>query len=411
MQSSPFQRGRIALVVALALGTLASVPVACSSPGDSSSSGDSCEGGIVKDGKCVGKCTTDKCIDQNTCVDNECKLLCDTHLDCNGDQRCAPAKADYMVDAAGKVADSGGSDQVQVCQPSGKAPGFGASCPLGNECDAQFACPDGSACDPAAAGSDAGGGCAAADCKPLTCRSSGTGDAEAYCSLIDCHADTDCADGFDCAVVHDPHKICGKNKPAQNGVDPCVDPANFMANGQTFQEGPTTLLRNACVKRRQCAPCESDLDCSRNATPDANGNFAPAERCVDVGGTKSCSRDCGTDKDCDGDYKCDTGHCIPRFGKCTSGGQYTFCAPCNNDLDCGGTASNTKVCAGLTGDQRACIDVSFPDKCTTSADCPTSPGGKHGYCLDEGLGVAPGDAVYHHCYFPQNGSTMKITCW
>ena len=47
----------------------------------------------------------------------------------------------------------------------------------------------------------------------------------------------------------------------------------------------------------------------------------------------------------------------------------------------------------------------------TDADCPTSPGKKHGTCLDETLEVAPTDASYFHCTFPTSTKTLKASCY
>src|SRR5262249_55131232 len=132
------------------------------------------------------------------------------------------------------------------------------------------------------------------------------------------------------------------------------------------------------------------------------------QHCTMVGSEKVCTRGCLSNKDCDPDYECTTGQCVPRFGACVGSGN--FCEPCRNDEDCGGKGT-TKACVSLSGDQNECFDESLPDTCTTSADCPKSPGGKNGYCLDENLGVSSTDALYHHCYVPFNLSSYKTSCW
>jgi hypothetical protein len=387
-----------------------------------------CADGVIIDGACEAKCTDDKCAEGNVCVDNRCKRTCVTHLDCNADQRCTIEPRD-------------GGD-VAVCEASGKAPGVGTSCPFGGECDGMLACPNGSPCDPGACGGKpdeckldanackreegctkglcSGDGsactvttCAASECKPLACRTTGVGDAEAYCTVADCDADADCAPGYGCGIVRDPHAICGADpaKPT-DGVEPCIDPSTYTANGATYREGPISLLRNMCLKRDQCTTCETDLDCSGFATAGQSGALVPTQRCIDIAGSKRCARNCATSSDCDPDARCAEGSCVPKFeGGCVGTGQ--FCEPCKNDIECGGTADNSMMCGSLSGNQRACIDGSLPDACPSgsSKECPKSPSGKSGVCLGESQGVGPTDGAYHRCYFPFRASTSKFGCW
>lgn len=399
-----------------------------SSNTSSSTTSEPCADGVIVEGRCEVKCSDDKCVAGNVCVDNRCKLLCDTHADCNTDQSCSSSKRDSD------------SSDVFVCVASGKAAGLGVSCPLGDECGGLYACPDGAACDPGACGGHPEqcvvdktackpgetsctigkcgdgsacvvSGCDAATCSALSCRSEGELDADAYCTLADCKADADCAPGYGCAIVADPHQICGSDpvKP-KGGALPCIDPADFTKDGHTYQEGPLGILRNMCVKRDQCSSCETDLDCSAITTPGATGSAEPVQRCVDVAGSKHCARGCSSGTDCDPDKQCANGYCIPRFeGGCVGTGK--FCEPCSNDLECGGTADNAKACVNITGDQYGCFDLSFPDACPSGLDseCPLSPSLRRGHCLDEADGVGPTDAVYHRCYFPQKSG--KFGCW
>jgi hypothetical protein len=68
-------------------------------------------------------------------------------------------------------------------------------------------------------------------------------------------------------------------------------------------------------------------------------------------------------------------------------------------------------CASLSGGMRACFDFSFPDTCTSDADCPAAPGGRRGSCLDEDQGVPPSDPLYHRCYLPYTAADNKTSCW
>ncbi|APR85189.1 Secreted trypsin-like serine protease [Minicystis rosea] len=384
-----------------------------------------CVGGFVREapngdnpGVCEGKCSASACGASNVCVDNHCALTCTSHLDCNPlTQDCAPAKED----------DS--KKDVATCQSTGKGT-IGIKCPFGIECKRTYICPDGQACDPKAAtnpcaaadckvaapgayacpdgkacdpdctGSDCA--CAADQCKELTCRTSGVGDTDAFCTMKDCHDDGECPGGFYCAKIRDPHEICGTDKGNSDfcgtTTEPCVDPAQNATTGATYTEGTFCAVRNECRPRKQCAPCETDLDCSLNA----------GQHCTTMpkDGTKSCTRDCTTDADCEGSFTCTNGACIPRFGTCVGGGNY--CEPCRNDLDCTGN----NACVSYGGSERMCIDVSASQACTSDNDCPTGPDGRHMLCGDEDLGLATNDPRYHKCVIPPlNEGAGRVSCW
>jgi hypothetical protein len=432
---------RAALVLGLSMGaglaapgcgddtattTTTTTTTSASSGGGSTACG---EGGIIIDGDCVPKCVPAECESEfpgNTCVNNACALKCDAQTDCalDGTQDCVAAVEDDTL------------APIQVCAANFKVPGYGRKCPFGDECnppDPAFkpilACPDGTNCSPdvqcggqpascvkdEAACRNKGESCnigkcpdASAcvvqscppnECAALSCLTTGEGDAEAYCSRHHCKADTDCPGGYFCGITRDPHLLCGSSpeKPV-DGETPCIAEADFTVDGATFQEGPISILRNTCLKRSQCATCTTDLDCTQ----------APGQKCVQVGGAGRCGRLCAADPDCDLDYQCDAGACVPRFGACSGDGN--FCEPCQNDLDCG-DANSTVSCRSATGDQKACFDNAFPDMCTTDSDCPDSPSGKNGECLDEPEGLAPGDPLYHRCYLPYVAASNKFTCW
>lgn len=389
---------RLGAGLASLLGALGVLAIGCG--GGAPPPGVPCENGVIRNGVCEGICTPDQCVANNTCVNNRCKLNCDAHSDCTGgNQDCTAAVADDKVD-------------VHVCTSNGKAP-FGVKCPLGFECDGLFACPDGSACDYNQCGGgectrnheECGNdpkclvgrcpddspctisGCSQAECKPMTCITAGEGDAKAFCSIINCHADTDCPGGYVCGVGRDPHGICnsdieGDNVACGKTDDPCIDPADFNKDGATYFAGALCLLRMQCNKRGPCDPCESDYDCSYN----------PGHHCREVVGTKVCTQDCFIDKDCNPDYKCVENACVPRFeGGCQGTGQ--FCEPCQDDADCG----EGSYCEHGTGDERGCLSIDAP-ACAASADCPTAPSGQHGACLTSGT-----------CYLPFDGK--KLGCW
>lgn len=383
---------------------VAAVTVAASCGDDSGTTPvDDCKGGVIVDGKCEGKCSPELCLEGNTCVGNRCMLECTSHDQCysplRGDakfQGCLPQTGD---------SETGLNDgaTVYVCTDVDKAPAYGKLCAFGDECDADYACPDGTPCT---AGQGSPDHCSAAECRPMTCRTTGEGDADAYCTTFDCTADADCAPGFYCEIVNLAQNICGTMKGDQM---PCIDPADFTKDKATYQEGPFTALRNQCVKRRPCAPCEFKADCSLGGEME----------CVTIGDTKHCAKTCATDDDCPNDFSCYSNFCVPRSGTCTppTTGD-TFCYNCLNDLDCG-PADGTSVCLGgdvelfitPSAGMRACMDLSLPYTCTTDADCPTSPSGKHGECLDEGEGANSSSPYYHLCYIPFYPQTSSFACW
>lgn len=365
--------------------------------------GTECAGGVLVDGVCEGRCDPSACLEGNVCVGNRCMLVCDSHTDCYNAaagqpryQACMAQKTDVVPAEDDPNAGLNEGPEAYVCTDIDKAPNIGLFCPFGTECDASFACPDGTPCEQ---GKDSEGHCTAAECKPLKCITTGEADAEAYCTTVDCKTDDDCGPGFYCGIRRDPQKICGTMKGDE---DPCIDPANFGANGATYQEGPVSLLRNVCLKREPCAPCKGPFDCS------LSGDMA----CVSINGEQVCAKTCVGDEDCPDDFKCAGGYCIPRTETCKPPATGNFCFNCLNDLDCGPAGpDNTVYCAELSGGQHGCFDSSFPDDCTADTDCPTSPSGKYGECLDEGEGVTSADSVYHRCYLPYFPTPSKFQCW
>jgi hypothetical protein len=388
-------------------------------------------GGVWLNNVCEGKCTPDKCIAENTCVGNRCVLKCDAHTDCypDGSQNCSPATEDDTNAA------------ITTCQANEVPKGMGIKCPFKAECDGLGICPNGKGCeryhcgfqpdlcvrDAAACGDNQdctigkcpdGTGCAinpclAAECKALACQTTGEGDADAYCTRQDCASDADCAGGFYCGITRDPHEICnsdpqkGDNNLCGMTSEACIN-KSALGQGNTLFEGSMCILRKTCLKRGQCAPCATDLDCSQ----------LPLQTCKQIGGEGRCARACSLDKDCDPDYACLEGSCIPRFGACKGSGN--FCEPCQSDEDCASNGTR-KACIEASGGQRACFNYEQfatpcdPAKgcveCTTDLDCPASPSGRHGECFDEGEGYTPSDAVYHRCYLPYDAPDNKFECW
>ena len=94
----------------------------------------------------------------------------------------------------------------------------------------------------------------------------------------------------------------------------------------------------------------------------------------------------------------------PRSGACHG---KAFCEHCVDDRDCADGAS----CVEASGGQRACFKTPLDTKCTKDSDCPKSPSGKYGACLDETQNVTPDSSAYHYCYLPFNAPKSKFECW
>jgi hypothetical protein len=172
-----------------------------------------------------------------------------------------------------------------------------------------------------------------------------------------------------------------------------------MANGATYSQGPLCLMRKSCLVRGWCDACSTDADCS----------LVPGQHCKTVGPDKRCVADCATDSDCIAGLHCPGGSCVPRYaGGCV--GQGKFCEPCVIDEDCGGTGG-MGACVSFDTGERACIDVSLSTPCMVDTDCPTSPSGRHGQCLNQAAGFVPGMPGYDMCYAPYDATTMRYGCW
>lgn len=412
------RRGALSFFSAISLLALTMLGAigACTSDG----SGE-CLGGVINaDGVCEGKCTPDKCLPENTCVNNRCVLECDAHSDCldDGTQNCLPAVEDDTNAA------------IMTCQPNNLTFGVGIGCPEGGECADQFSCrTTGERCSPTQCGGvpdackldeDAcyvrancaigkcpdGSACTVFSCSPqectaeLRCMSKGDGDADAYCTKNDCEDDADCPGGFYCGIARDPHELCDSSPKKGNNAfcgqvpinTPCIDPMS-LGKGNTMIEGPLCILRKACLLREECDPCTVDLDCS-----------GIANHCVTMTGEtqKRCARECTTSKDCGDEYACTaldeanpTGVrvCKHKFGACVGTGK--FCEPCLNDTDCG-PVTGTAACYEYVGGQRGCFTP-----CESNADCPPSPSGIVGVCY-----LDMDSLFYKHC-LPEGNNR----CW
>jgi hypothetical protein len=346
-----------------------------------------CEGGFVRNVEggaptCEGLCKPSLCTNANNiCVNNDCALQCTSDLDCAQGQTCAAAIED------------GSGASVTTCQAS-KQPTIGTPCPNGTECANLKTCGDGTPCPDS-------GTCAVGTCQALQCLSSGVGDETAYCTRLDCRADTDCPGGFWCEQVRDPHSICGQpptnSMVCGNTTDNCVDAGTDAATSTTYTAGAVCTQRNVCVIRRQCDPCATDLDCAR----------VRGQVCV----SGSCAEPCATDGDCVLGFKCTAGNCQPRSGSCTSPtGKGAVCDSCRIDSDCG---PNMICVAFETGGERVCaLAPNNPITCMSDMDCPASPSGAHVVCLGAAEDLTPQELGYDTCgYAPFSTAANAYQCW
>jgi hypothetical protein len=64
-----------------------------------------------------------------------------------------------------------------------------------------------------------------------------------------------------------------------------------------------------------------------------------------------------------------------------------------------------------SGGEHICFDPSFSTSCNSDADCPLTPGGIHGKCLDATTQTQMGDPTYHKCFIPFYKATDRFSCW
>ena len=127
--------------------------------------------------------------------------------------------------------------------------------------------------------------------------------------------------------------------------------------------------RFACVPEVPglCQPCALNVDCSY-----------PGDRCVEIGGTKVCSRDCSFDGQCPTSYRCAdatdtngtfvTKQCQPTSGTCecttASAGQSMPCSETNTF----GTCTGLRTCRPPNGYEACTAHVPTTESCNGRDD-------------------------------------------
>lgn len=138
--------------------------------------------------------------------------------------------------------------------------------------------------------------------------------------------------------------------------------------------------RFACVPDRPglCQPCALNIDCPY-----------PGDRCLELGGTKVCSRDCSFDGQCPSSYRC-------ADGTDTNGAFTTKqCQPTSGTCECtAATAGQTRPCSetnstGTCSGVQTCKPPNGYDACSATVPTTESCNGRDDDCngmTDENLG-------------------------
>jgi hypothetical protein len=219
--------------------------------------------------------------------------------------------------------------------------------------------------------------CDAAD--GFWCYGTSPTDANSFCTVVGCTADTDCPGGWWCGAVNES--------------------PNILSNSTSY--GPT---RAVCLPRTYCAPCKLDHDCPLAAD-------GTQQHCAqDTQGSGYCTSECATDANCPLDATCKNWQslCSPAQGaSCKSdddcppaGGVFQHCdgsrctPECGADSDCASVASSSVADGGgvpsgagapaakcqyrglCTPRAGACVgNGGFCSPCRSDADCT------NGYCI------------------------------
>ena len=368
--------------------------------------------GVEIDGRCETLCEDALCPAGSSCVSNACARSCTASTDCPAEQRCASAVADYGgqgMYCAGTRGTAGGRDGAS-CERSSECDGaHGYRCVSGSctlTCEIHEHCASRGSCT--AQGNDSegkevalceddgfsrgpgqyGSSCALDDgaCDADTgfrCIGAGQGDADAYCTQLDCGADADCPSGYYCSTQVSSRRPCEAGCGFEaSDRDGCV-PKSEIGSGQRFRCGPAGGLHfGICLRRGYCNECETDVDCRGRphqvCAKDGSGNKICTILCDP--GVNSCPW--GSASVCRlWDEQLGIETCGHRFGSCTGDG--SGCHPCIDQGDC---PRGECVSSAFTG-ERFCIDHEATCTCNagagtvcTGGGCPSTPAGSPMSC-------------------------------
>jgi hypothetical protein len=240
------------------------------------------------------------CIDDGSGSGPSCKKVCTGQADCPFNTYCNDGLANGLA--------------ADFCAPT--------TYPVTEEPTGQW----GALCLPPGGGSG-DSLCDTADY--FECYGTSPADANPFCTIADCVADSDCRAGWWCALVD-------------------IAP-NFTTTTRSFGRANT---RRVCLPRQYCDPCQMDHDCplakdrtQQHCVPDSNGKGFCAPQCA-------TSDNCHT-----GDATCS-----PQWGVCAQ-------AACASDADCPASADG-----GPNGGTETCVAQACRLTCKRDADCPPANG-------------------------------------
>ena len=237
-------------------------------------------------------------------------------------------------------------------------------------------------------------------------------DADAFCTIFGCQADTDCPGGWWCETVDTAPNVTTALRSFGQTRTVCT-PRQYCATCLMDHDCPASAggTQQHCIQTGTgadggttpgyCSPqCASTADCALDAkcatqwavcSPAQGTTCASDDDCPPASGTYqhcnsgTCTPECGTDSDCTGmGQKCGSlSACEPRAGTCLGTGG--FCSPCRADSDCtgGGTClytdySTERYCsvpmsAGTCPPDAAGMTYTINEP--PKGDCPAAPQG------------------------------------
>jgi hypothetical protein len=234
----------------------------------------------------------------------------------------------------------------------------------------------------------------------FACYGTSPTDANAFCSVFGCVADTDCPGGWWCATVNSAPNV-STNKASFGPTRRVCLPRSYCAPCQLDHDCPAASdgTQQHCAADAQgtgyCTPeCASDANCPLDATcktwqslctPATGASCQNDEGCPPASGIAQhcdsghCTPECAGDGDCappgaspgdGGAPKCEVrGLCAPRAGVCLGNGG--FCSPCRSDVDC---ANGYCLSSAPYSTERFCSVKSTRVPCnTTTANPPGCP--------------------------------------
>ncbi len=319
------------IVLFLQLASLAVLPVACSTPGETvvtDSSVDVKETLTEPDLGTEEAVTTDLVVDSASPPEEVFEAWVDETVDpCEGEGGCFldPCTTNGDCQSGWCVEHMGDGVCSQACQEE-CPPGWTCSQVTGTGPDVAYICVSGFAnlCKPCQAGAD----CASEGDQDDVCVD--YGDEGSFCGGT-CVADGDCPWGFSCASTVTVDGISTAQCVADAGVCPCTPRSVELA------------LWTPCESISDAGTCEGKRICQEGGLSDCNAAVATAETCN------------GLDDDCDGDV--DEPDSV--------GGD--FINLCEDGNDC-----TKDVCAGVAGCQTTALDegeCKDGDPCTVADHC------------------------------------------